>query len=71
MMKRNNKELDEIFEATHAEGTRLWGTRWLSANEAAVHAASVLGFDYTSKEGRVLVSRIALSVMKRTTEQAQ
>ncbi len=60
------KDLDGVFEATHEEGARLFGTRWISANEAAQNTASVLGFDYRSKEGRVLVSRIVLSVMKRT-----
>ncbi len=58
------KNLDEIFDATHAEGERLFGARWISANRGAQDAASLLGFDYQSKEGRVLVSRIALSVMK-------
>lgn len=53
-----------IFEKTHEEGVNLLGNKWLTANEKAVHIASMLEVNYRDKNIRMMISKIILETAK-------
>lgn len=51
------------FERAQHYGARRHTVEWIKANEAAIDIAIHHGFDYTSQDGKAMISRIVLRVL--------
>lgn len=51
------------FDELHNRGCAKFDLDWVRANEKAVAVAQELGFDYTSKSGRLLLSALVYRLL--------
>lgn len=68
MAEKSPIDYNQIFEAAHADGVDLLGTKWLSLNERARNVVILLGYDYTDQGVRALISKMVLEIAKGMLE---